>query len=94
MTKELTNPKVYHELTANNDNNLPEYGTQTDGKKSYANMLRTTYFTSSSQLSPGATIRAKRPNGEDFKIADWDGLSWTLSPQSSEDLPSWLKNKG
>ncbi|NET16139.1 MAG: hypothetical protein F6K08_26590 [Okeania sp. SIO1H6] len=94
MAKELTNPKVYHELTPNNDNNLPEYGTQTDGKKSYANMLRTTYSTSSAQLSPGATIRAKGPNGENFKIADWDGLSWTLSPQSSEDLPSWLKNKG
>ncbi|WP_424102834.1 hypothetical protein [Moorena producens] len=94
MAKELTTPGVYHELTPNTDNNLPRYGTQTDGKKSYAGMLRTTYSPSSSELSPGTMIRARGFNGEDFKIADWNGLTWTLSPQSATDLPDWLKSQG
>ncbi|NEO36829.1 MAG: hypothetical protein F6J90_11130 [Moorea sp. SIOASIH] len=94
MAKELTTPGVYHELTPNTDNHLPRYGTQTDGKKSYAGMLRTTYSPTSSELSPGTMIRAKGPNGEDFKIADWDGLRWTVSPQSSLDFPSWMQNQG
>ncbi|NEO89331.1 MAG: hypothetical protein F6K56_03340 [Moorea sp. SIO3G5] len=94
MAKELTTPGVYHELTPNTNNNLPRYGTQTDGKKSYAGMLRTTYSPTSSELSPGTMIRARGFNGEDFKIADWNGLTWTLSPQSARDLPDWLKSQG
>ncbi|AOX00099.1 hypothetical protein BJP34_12165 [Moorena producens PAL-8-15-08-1] len=94
MAKELTTPGVYHELTPNTGNNLPRYGTQTDGKKSYAGMLRTTYSPSSSELSPGTMIRARGFNGEDFKIADWNGLTWTLSPQKVTDLPSWIQNQG
>ncbi|NEP89361.1 MAG: hypothetical protein F6K18_22395 [Okeania sp. SIO2C2] len=94
MAKELTTPGVYHELTPNTDKNQPRYGTQSDGNQSYAGMLRTTYSTADSQLSPGTMIRAKGPNGEDFKIADWDGLTWTVSPQSTNDLPDWLKGQG
>lgn len=94
MAKELTTAGVYHELTPNTGDTQPKYGTRTDGKKSYADMLRTTYSTSISDLSTGAMIRAKGPNGEDFKIADWDGLTWTVSPQSSADLPNWLQNQG
>lgn len=94
MAKELTTPGVYHELTPNTDNNKPRYGTQSDGNKSYAGMLRTIYSTADSELSPGTMIRAKGPNGEDFKIADWDGLTWTVSPQSSLDLPTWMQNQG
>ncbi|NET04934.1 MAG: hypothetical protein F6K16_09420 [Symploca sp. SIO2B6] len=94
MAQELIADGVYHELTPNTGDDLPKYGTQTDGKKSYAGMLRTTYSTSRAQLSTGAMIRAKGPNGEDFKIADWDGLTWTLSPQSSKDFPDWLTNQG
>ncbi|NEO76176.1 hypothetical protein [Moorena sp. SIO4G3] len=94
MAKELTAVGVYHELTPQYTYDQPRYGTQTDGKSSYAGMLRATYSTSNSQLSPGATIRAKGPNGEDFKIADWNGLAWTVSPQSSVDLPDWLKDRG
>lgn len=94
MAKELTTPGVYHELTPNTNNNQPTYGTQSDGNQSYAGMLRTTYSTADSQLSPGTMIRARGPNGEDFKIADWNGLTWTLSPQSTNDLPYWLKNQG
>ncbi|NEQ76763.1 MAG: hypothetical protein F6K23_29320 [Okeania sp. SIO2C9] len=91
MAKELTTPGVYHEFTPNTANNLPKYGTQADGKNSYAGMLLTTYSDSNSQLSPGATIRAKGPDGEDFKIADWDGLTWNVSP---EDLPDWIAIQG
>ncbi|MDY7008274.1 MAG: hypothetical protein SWX82_31200 [Cyanobacteriota bacterium] len=94
MAKELTTPGVYHELTPNTDRHKPRYGTQSDGNKSYAGMLRTIYSTADSELSPGTMIRAKGPNGEDFKIADWDGLTWTVSPQSSLDLPTWMQNQG
>ena len=94
MAKALTTTGVYHELTPNTGNDQPKYGTQADGKKSYADMLRTTYSASSSRMSVDATIRAKGPNGEDIKIADWNGLTWTVSPQSAADLPDWLKTQG
>ncbi len=94
MAKDLTTPGAYHQLTAVYNSELPRYGTQADGKNSYPGMLRATYSPSASQLSAGATIRAKGPNGEDFKIADWNGLAWTVSPQSSVDLPNWLKEQG
>lgn len=94
MARELTTPGVDHELTPNTGDNLPKYGTLTDGKKSYADMLRTTYSTSDSQMSIGATIRAKGPNGEDVRISGWNGLTWTVSPQSAADLPDWLKTQG
>ncbi|NES05754.1 MAG: hypothetical protein F6K22_24845 [Okeania sp. SIO2F4] len=91
MAKELTTPGVDHELTPNTDRTKPKYGTQSDGNKSYAGMLRTIYSTADSQLSPGTVIRARGFDGGDFKIADWNGLTWTLSPQSTNDLPDWLK---
>ncbi|MGD1701696.1 hypothetical protein [Dapis sp. BLCC M229] len=94
MAKELTTPGIYHELTPNTDNDLPRYGTQADGKKSYASMLRTTYSPTSAQLSTGAMIRAKGPNGEDFKIADWNGLTWNISPENSFQFPDWMRLQG
>ena len=94
MAQELTTTGVYHELTPNTGDDKPKYGTQADGRKSYADMLRTTYSTSGSQMSIGATIRAKGPNGKDVRIAGWNGLTWTVSPQSAADLPDWLKTQG